>query len=142
MVSGATNINIYLGSGRIMDPDMALSNSPGLDDTIIPGDNASHSDRCGPSGSMALVAIMATDPRYLWLLVVPWITNINKDPHMVLTMYGSVSDVTMALCGSIGHSGLYGPSCNMGPLWAQVIAQTLGNCMAFSCIRGHGQACL
>ena len=36
-----------------MDPNMVLGSSPGLADTIVPGDSKSYPDMYGPSGSMA-----------------------------------------------------------------------------------------
>lgn len=44
----ATDINIYLSCGRIMDPNMVLGSILGSNVTIIPSGNTGHWDQHGP----------------------------------------------------------------------------------------------
>lgn len=48
------DINLDPGCCRAMDTDMALSGGPGPDDTVVPANNAGHSDQLGPCGGTAL----------------------------------------------------------------------------------------
>lgn len=51
MVSGVTDITIEPGCGKVKDPDMALSCSLDLDNTMVPGHSPGHQNQSGPNGT-------------------------------------------------------------------------------------------
>lgn len=54
IVSVAMNSNTDSGCSRVIDPDVACSSCPGLDNTMAPGGTVDHSDRCDTGSSMVL----------------------------------------------------------------------------------------
>lgn len=54
VVTWASDFNTYLGCGGATNLDMVLGMLPGLDVTIVPDDNAGHSDWQASNESTAL----------------------------------------------------------------------------------------
>lgn len=54
MISGNTDISTDPGYSRTTYPDMVLSSSPRLHNTMAPGDNEGHTNLHGLGGSMTL----------------------------------------------------------------------------------------
>lgn len=93
MVSGVMDISTIPGCGWAIDPDMALSSSPGPDDTMVPGDSVGHSDWHDPGGGMAFRNQHSTGcsldlghPCDLWSYHGPWTSTktlamVRHDPY-------------------------------------------------------------
>lgn len=70
---------------RATDPDTAFCSSLGQDDTMDPGDRASHSDQDVPGGCMVLGSPRGQRLRLrpqasMWSLVAAWAMDTNSDP--------------------------------------------------------------
>ena len=85
VVTGAKDFNQDSGCCRAMNPDMVLGSSPGLDNTMAPGDSAGHSDQYGPGSGKVLRhphghRLWPRPQAAVWSLLAIWIMSSNTHP--------------------------------------------------------------
>lgn len=131
---------------RVLSPDMAHGQSPGPDNTMVPGDSTGHTIRPDPCDGTALSHHQVTT----------WAGDINTDSHCGRIMdsdmvFGSISgpDVIMAPGSYAEPPDWHVPHGQNGlctPMWHQVDPQTTGPCTVPSRVRSrrhqHRHLCL
>lgn len=128
LLATAQTTNMAASCSRATDPDQAFRGSPdhrhqhGLRWQHRPLTSACLLAAAQPS-DIKMLSEYSTDPS----------CSRTTDPDMALR--GSMGpDITMALGGNAGHSGLYGCSWPLGlqtSAWIVVAAETMGICFAF-----------
>ncbi|MEJ1275161.1 hypothetical protein NN561_006056 [Cricetulus griseus] len=125
MVKGALDISMDPDCSKIMDPNMALSCSSGLDITMELGSSAGYSDLhaswpldtnldSDQMGDLTLGILTALSGNKSHTCQSrPWLYRAMKLDMVLGSSLGL--DDTMALGGSTGHSDLHGLCCGMAP---------------------------